>query len=84
MIKKTLLIFSIFVSLSFNESQRQKHSYKDNTISCSYETSQGRIDGQYVSYYKTGKKKAEGQFENNYRIGKLTVWDSTGSVRTLI
>ncbi len=79
--KKILFIFLSVAFLSFNESQRQKHIYEDSFIKCSYETSQGRIDGQYVSYYKTGQKKSEGKFENNYRIGKWTVWDSTGKIR---
>jgi hypothetical protein len=79
--KKIFFIILSLALLSFNESQSQKHLYEDDFIKCSYETSQGRISGQYISYYKTGQKKSEGKFENNYRIGKWTVWDSTGRIR---
>lgn len=76
------LIFISFCLVSFiSVSEKQKREYEDASIKCSYEQSQGRLDGNYVSYYKNGKKKSEGKFENNYRIGKWTVWDSTGRIR---
>lgn len=79
--KRNILIILSIIFLSFNESEREKHLYEDKSIKCSYETNQGRLDGQYISYYKTCQKKSEGTFENNYRIGKWTVWDSTGRIR---
>ena len=79
--KRTAFILLSIIFLSFNESKKEKYIYEDENIKCSYETMQGRLDGQYVSYYKNGKKKSEGKFENNYRIGKWTVWDSIGSIR---
>lgn len=79
--KRTLLIILSFIFLSYTGGDKMKHSFETENIKCSYETSQERIDGNYVSYYKNGKKKSEGKFENNYRIGKWTVWDSTGRIR---
>lgn len=79
--RKLLFIVISVVFLSFDASKKVKHLYEDDYIKCSYETFQGRIDGEYISYYKTGQKKSEGKFENNYRIGKWTVWDSTGKIR---
>lgn len=79
--KKILFIVFSFVLFSFNQSRKQKNIYEDNFIKCVYETTQGRLDGLYISYYKTGQKRAEGKFENNYRTGKWTVWDSTGRIR---
>jgi hypothetical protein len=80
---KILLFFIIsFSFLSFNDNgNRIIHLYKSATIKISYETNQGRMDGNYISYYNNGKKKSEGQFENNYRSGSWTVWDSTGKIR---
>lgn len=74
-----LLFFSLFVSYNA-VSQKQKRLYEDKTIKCSYETTDGRFNGNYISYYKNGQKKSEGKFENNYRTGKWTVWDSKGKV----
>lgn len=79
--KKTLLIILPFIFLSFIGGDKMKRSFETKNIKCSYETTEGRIDGNYVSYYNNGKKKSEGKFENNYRIGKWTVWDSTGRIR---
>ncbi|HYV93139.1 MAG TPA: hypothetical protein VE978_15295 [Chitinophagales bacterium] len=75
----TFLLIGFFPINDF--AQRQIHEYADDKIKCSYETSQGRIDGAYVSFYLSGQKKAEGTFENNCRISKWTVWDSTGRIR---
>lgn len=79
--KRALLILLPFIFLSFIGGDKVKHSFESQSIKCYYETTQGRIEGNYSSYYTNGKKKAEGKFENNYRIGKWTVWDSTGRVR---
>jgi len=77
--KITIIIISI-VLFTFN-SKGQKHNYQDKENNCMYETTQGRLDGQYVSYYKNGIKKAEGKYDNNCRIGIWTVWDTTGKIR---
>lgn len=81
--KMKIIIFSFIyvLILSFTVPPSKKRTYIDNNITCTYETSDGRMDGHYISYYKTGKKKSEGDFENNYRTGKWTVWDSTGKIR---
>lgn len=79
--KQALFIPLTLIFLSFIGRNREKHSFESQNIVCHYETNEGRIDGNYISYYKNGKKKAEGRFENNYRLGKWTVWDSTGRMR---
>lgn len=79
--KLFLLLILPFTFLSFIGEDKIKRSFESNSIKCTYETTQGRINGNYVSYYNNGKKKSEGRFENNYRIGKWTVWDSTGRIR---
>ena len=79
--KQTLLLILPFVFLSFIGADKMRRSFEMENIKCSYETTEGRIDGNYVSYYNNGKKKSEGKFDNNYRIGKWTVWDSTGRIR---
>ena len=72
-----------FLFFSFSaKAQKQDHYYKDDKMSCVYQTVQGRIDGKYTSYYKNGMKKAEGDFVNNYRDGKWMLWDSTGKIIT--
>lgn len=76
----TVTILSVVFSFS-QDGKRVQHSYKDDTISCRYETLDGRIDGHYISYYANGQKKSEGYFESNYRSGTWTVWDSTGTIR---
>lgn len=68
------------IFLSFVEWKSVKQSVLTDDGNSIYVTSQGRMDGKYVSYYKNGKKKAEGLFENNYRTGKWTLWDSTGNI----
>ena len=78
--KRAYILLIAIVFLSFSN-EKQKHQYDYGKIKCTYETSQGRIDGDYVSYYKNGQKKAEGKFGNNYRSGLWTVWDSTGRIR---
>ncbi len=79
--KQVLYILLPFIFLSFSNEGKLKHTFESKYIKCTYETNDGRLDGNYVSYYTNGQKKAEGKFENNYRIGKWTVWDSTGRVR---
>lgn len=79
--KQTLLIIFPFIFLSFVARDKMKRSYESSDFKCSYETTDGRLDGNYVSYYNNGQKKSEGKFANNYRIGKWTVWDSTGRIR---
>jgi hypothetical protein len=80
--KRIVILFVAVCSFSLNsDKKRVKHGYKDEKITCTYETSNGRIDGNYSSFYKNGQKKSEGTFQNNYRIGKWTVWDSTGIIR---
>jgi hypothetical protein len=78
---RTLFILLLFVFLSFAGGDKVEHSFDAKNLKCTYETSQGRIDGNYVSYYKNGNKKAKGKYENNYRSGKWSVWDSTGRLR---
>lgn len=78
--RQVLLLTIPIIFLSFVEWNSVKQSVLTEDGSSSYLTSQGRIDGEYVSYYKNGNKKAEGLFENNYRTGKWTLWDSTGSI----
>jgi antitoxin component YwqK of YwqJK toxin-antitoxin module len=55
-----------------------KNSYKDERITCSYETTYGMLHGNYSSTYTNGKKKAEGNFKFNNRVGEWKTWDSTG------
>jgi hypothetical protein len=79
---KTLFILIIYFSiLSFTYTNNTPHVYEDAYIKCAYETYNGMLNGNYVSYYKNGQKKSEGTFENNYRKGTWTVWDSTGRLR---
>ena len=78
---KQLPILLLSIVLLFNHSKAQNHKFVNNSINCTYETKDGRLNGLYVSYYKNGQKKAEGKFGNNYRIGKWTVYDSTGRFR---
>jgi len=56
----------------------QIHEVKSGQYRCVYNTTDGRIDGHYVSYYTNGKKRAEGDFKNHHRYGTWTVWDSLG------
>lgn len=55
--------------------------YENNEIKCIYETTDGRMEGAYVSYYKNGQKKAEGSFLNNYRTGTWKVCDIDGNLK---
>jgi gliding motility associated protien GldN len=79
--KKVFLVSNLLVLIFVCDAytQSMKHVYADSTLSCEYYTSQGRIDGKYVSYYKNGNKKAEGNLRNNYRYGKWTLWDKSGN-----
>ena len=78
--KKNIIILTAITLFALN-GKGQKHNYQDLNIRCVYNTIQGRLYGQYVSYYSNGIKKAEGSFANNCRIGIWTVWDSTGKIR---
>ena len=79
--KRAIILFACALLLSQRcIAQEQSHQYKDSTISCEYETFDGRIHGKYISYYPNGQKRAEGNFENAYRIGNWTVWDSEGNL----
>lgn len=79
--KKYGFILSAILFFSFIQTGKIKHVFKNAYTHCEYETTNGRLDGTYVSYYTNGQKKAEGLFENNYRTGKWTVWDTTGLIR---
>jgi hypothetical protein len=76
-----LFIFPFLFFFSFvSYTQIKEHNYSDSSITCTYYTTQGRIDGKYISYYKNGKKKAEGSFRNNYHYGIWTLYDSSGNI----
>ncbi|NQX97378.1 MAG: hypothetical protein HRT73_05795, partial [Flavobacteriales bacterium] len=75
-----MVLILFFTSLTIY-SQNEEKLYEDKKIKSIYHQTQGRFNGNYISYYRNGKKKAEGIFENNLRIGKWTVWDSIGNVR---
>lgn len=79
--KQAFFIIASLLLFSFIQTGKEKHVFKNTFTHCEYETTSGRLNGNYVSYYTNGKKKAEGMFENNYRTGKWTVWDSTGRIR---
>ncbi len=78
--KRITLILVVIALLTLN-TKAQKQAFNGATYVCNFETLQGRLNGNYVSYYKNGKKKAEGKFENNCRKGIWTVWDTTGRLR---
>jgi hypothetical protein len=76
----SISIFLQIITLTLS-GQNQERFYEDNSKKIIYHLTQGRINGNYISYYKNGNKKAEGNFENNLRIGKWTVWDTLGNIR---
>lgn len=83
MIKAIIILLVSFIVNPTVFGQSSKKIYEDTLIKSIYQTTQGRINGNYTSYYKNGIKKAEGNFENNLRIGKWTVWDTLGNVKMI-
>jgi hypothetical protein len=79
--KQIVLFFALVVYAFSSDAQIENQIIEFDSLKSTYQTYQGRIDGNYISYYKNGNKRAEGVFENNYRKGKWTVWDSTGRIR---
>ncbi len=79
--KRLIVIFMSIVFVSFAMKGKEKHKVVVRDLKIVYETTDGKLDGAYVSYYKNGQKKAEGNFENNYRKGTWKMWDTTGTIR---
>lgn len=77
----TLILLSLFLMSFMAGTVKKTCQYENNEIKCIYETTDGRMDGAYVSYYKNGQKKAEGSFLNNYRTGTWKVWDQEGNLK---
>ena len=79
--KRLIVILGALVFVSFAMKGKEKHRVVGDAYNAVYETTDGRLDGAYVSYYKNGQKKAEGNFENNYRKGTWKMWDTAGTLR---
>ena len=77
-----ILLFSFMVNQTIC-GQNQEKTFEDDEVKSIYHLTQGRFNGNYISYYKNGIKKAEGNFGHNLRIGKWTVWDSLGNVKMI-
>ena len=72
-----LFLLSLF---SCGQADRVNHEYKGKNYHCEYQTTDGRIEGHYISYYNNDEVKAEGYFTNGYHSGNWKLWDSTGLV----
>lgn len=59
----------------------ESHQYTGDKFTVHYETKNGMLDGDYVSYYNNGNKKAEGHFKTNNRSGEWKIWDSLGNLK---
>ena len=79
--KRLIVILGALVFVSFAMKGKEKHRVVGDAYNAVYETTDGRLNGAYVSYYKNGQKKAEGNFENNYRKGTWKMWDTAGTLR---
>ena len=77
----TLILLSMLLMSFTTGPVKKKCQYDDNNIKCIYETTDGRMEGAYVSYYKNGQKKAEGNFLCNYRTGTWKAWDKDGNLK---
>lgn len=77
--KNLTIIALIIIGINYSFSQKN-YIYKNDSIKCEYQKTEGRLEGKYVSYYNNNQKKAEGYFKNNYRNGVWTVWDSLGNI----
>lgn len=77
--KNCITLFFTFVA-GAGLAQKTSHEVTINPYRCVYNTTDGRIDGHYVSYYANGQKRAEGSFKNHHRDSIWTVWDTAGNV----
>jgi hypothetical protein len=77
----TSVLLSLFLMSFITGPVKKTCQFENNEIKCTYETTDGRLEGSYVSYYKNGQKKAEGSFLNNYRTGTWKVWDKDGVLK---
>jgi Gliding motility associated protein GldN len=79
--KKKLLILIILLDCFFAFAQQRTVLLDYRRTKCVYNLTDGRLNGDYVSYHYNGNKKSEGRLENGYRAGRWIVWDSTGRKR---
>ncbi len=81
-IYKTLFVIFL-MSITFCKSFSQHKLYHEGTtkIWCIYNTINGRITGDYVSYHLNGKAFSKGTLINGYKTGLWSIWDSLGRKR---
>jgi hypothetical protein len=79
---KPLFLFFILAMSFCKVFSQHKLFYDDTTkVWCIYNTIDGRITGDFISYHPNGKLKSKGNLINGYRDGLWIVWDSTGRKR---
>lgn len=74
---KLLLIISVFVFVH-SECYSQLIKVSDVHYRAEYQTKEGKMNGEYISFYHNGTLKAKGNFKNNVRTGIWTVYDTLG------
>ncbi len=83
-IKNYKTLFVIFLlTITFCKSFSQHKLYHEGTpkIWCIYNTINGRITGDYISYHPNGKAFSKGTLINGYKTGLWCIWDSLGRKR---